>query len=234
MFVENDISTIFFDLDHTLWDFEKNAYETLIELCQKYEVCKNQNFTPDDFIEKYNFINNKYWELYSKGKMKREHLRYKRFDDSLKFLGIKNEWMSKALADDYILISPLKNNLHDNALLVLNYLKTKYKLYIITNGFNEVQFLKIKHSGLTDFFSSVITSEIAGYQKPDKRIFEYALKIANCKASDCMMIGDSFEADILGANDAGIKPIYFNPVKNNMNKHSFIEINNLIELQKLL
>jgi putative hydrolase of the HAD superfamily len=227
-------TTLFFDLDHTLWDFEKNAYETLEELYLHYNLSSVgiENFM--EFLDVYTAINDKHWEDYRNGLMTKEVLRYKRFADALQHFNVNNDELTKKLADDYIRISPLKKNLHTDAIEVLTYLKSKYELNIITNGFNEVQYLKIEHSGLTHFFKNIITSEKAGFQKPDIRIFEYALKQANASPNKSVMIGDSFDADIMGAHKAGIKAIYFNPKKQKTATHPFDEINRLIELNQML
>ena len=202
---------IFFDLDHTLWDFDTNSREALFELNDAYNLKSLGVESIEDFISEYLVINDQMWELYRKGLVDKETLRFERFHRTLLKFGIDNESVTKGLGIDYSQIAPLKTNLIPDTIEVLNYLKDKYILHIITNGFDEVQGIKMKHSGIEHYFSEVITSEMAGCKKPDPGIFKHALDLANAQVENSIMIGDNLEADIVGAREVGIDQIYFNP-----------------------
>ena len=228
------LTTIFFDLDHTLWDFETNSRETLLEIIHEFRLADMGITEPEAFISTYQRINDALWEDYRKGLIERETLRNARFQIALKEFNIDNLELSQEIGDYYIRESPLKKNLFPNAKETLNYLQEKYHLHIITNGFNEVQFIKLKESGLSKYFKQVITSEAAMSKKPEPKIFEYALTMSQAHVGECIMIGDSLEQDIIGARNFGMKQIYFNPnaiVHNEVVSH---EINSLEELKLLL
>lgn len=199
---------MFFDLDHTLWDFEKNsalAYKRIFE----------ERKLPLDlakFLEVYIPTNLKYWKLYREEKISQDDLRYHRLKevfDALDFTSInKNEVME--IANDYIAYLPTFNHLYEGAKEVLEYLQPNYHLHIITNGFAEVQQRKIQQSGLEHYFKSVTNSETAGVKKPNPQIFQTALQLAKAEVAQSIMIGDSLEADIEGAQSFGLDTIYFN------------------------
>jgi putative hydrolase of the HAD superfamily len=225
---------LFFDLDRTLWDFEKNCEESLSELAVKYNLqaygidCINQ------FIQHFIEINEQLWEDYGQGLINKQQIRSKRFP--LTFLKYKftDDQLATAIASDYTAITPLKTNLLPDTVQVLNYLKEKYTLHIITNGFEETQLLKLKQCNLEFYFSEIITSERAGFKKPDIGVFNFSLNITNATINNSIMIGDSLNADIIGARKAGMHQIYFN---RNGNKHTesiTYEITELKELMKLL
>jgi putative hydrolase of the HAD superfamily len=225
---------IFFDLDHTLWDFKTNATETLWELSDKYKLLEKGIGSVEVFIDNYISINDYLWEDYRKGTISKEQLRFERFHQTLKKHKIVNIDLCNKLSDDYISLCPSKTNLFPNAIKTLTYLKEKYSLHIITNGFEEVQHIKLKNCKLNPFFSEIITSERAGHKKPDIRIFEYAMNSTNAFPEECIMIGDSLEADIIGARDAKINQVYFNPDKNSHSENVTHEISNLYELTNIL
>ncbi|MFN3907957.1 MAG: YjjG family noncanonical pyrimidine nucleotidase [Flavobacterium sp.] len=199
---------LFFDLDHTLWDFEKNsalAYERI------FEERKLPLHLPK-FLEVYIPTNLKYWKLYREEKISQEDLRFHRLKevfDALNFTSItKNEVME--IAHDYIAYLPTYNYLYEGAMEILEYLQPNYHLHIITNGFAEVQHRKIQQSGLEHYFKTVTNSETAGVKKPNPQIFQTALQLAQANLSESIMIGDSLEADIEGAQNFGLDTIYFN------------------------
>ncbi len=230
------VKHVFFDLDHTLWDFENNSKEALLELFHEMELQQKLQCTFENFLEIYYPINHNYWEMYRKGQVQREVLRDHRFIDTFKQLGYHQTKEAKHLSELYLQRSPYKKNLFDGALTVLNYLKLKqYSLHIITNGFNEVQFIKLRESGLNSFFESVTTSEEAGCNKPEAGIFNYALDKVEALPKESLMIGDNFEADVMGAVNAGLKAVWFNPAKEE-NKTSIKPeiITHLQELTKIL
>jgi putative hydrolase of the HAD superfamily len=225
---------VFFDLDRTLWDFEINSHETLIELIDKYKLVEKGISSSNTFIEEYYKINDQLWEEYRQGTINQETLRFERFNRALLKYEITDLELIKNIGNDYVYLSPLKTNLVPHTIEILDYLKSKYDLHIITNGFEEVQHIKLSNSGIANYFSEIITSERAGFKKPDKRIFDYSLSATNSTREKSIMIGDCINADILGAKNAGIHQIYFNPNDNSHQEEITHEINSLIELKKIL
>jgi HAD superfamily (subfamily IA) hydrolase, TIGR02254 len=207
-----NIKHLFFDLDRTLWDFEQNSNQTLAEVFVQH-IASKTDVTAEEFSQIYHKHNERLWSEYRKGAIKKEILRWKRFHLTLNEIGIKNEALARQIDEEYIYQSPLKTNLFPFTLDVLTYLKRNYTLHIITNGFSEVQYIKMNRSGLDPFFSNVITSEEAGFQKPDPKVFNYALVKARAVAKHSIMVGDDLETDILGAQNVGMKQVYFNPKK---------------------
>ena len=224
---------IFFDLDRTLWDFESNMRITLTDLFHRHNL---GDYAPDPnhFIETFNVHNSRLWNSYQNGKMKKEVLRYKRFEKTLGDYGIRSKDLSMVIGQQYIDESPKKTALMPHTVEVLNYLKEKYVLHIITNGFNEVQFTKLELCGLSSYFTKVITSEISGYHKPRPEAFGYTLSSANARKAESIMIGDDLEADILGAKAFGIDQIFFNPNREQHSQSVTYEISSLLELKKIL
>ena len=202
---------LFFDLDHTIWDFELNSKETLWDLHLKYELEAKGINNFDEFYSIYSVHNHRLWDRYSKGFIKQEELRWKRIYLSLLDYKIADEALSKEMSVDYLTILPDKKNLFPYTIEILEYLKSKdYSMHLITNGFESVQFKKIKNSNLADYFTEVITSEASNSLKPNKEIFEYALKASNAKLETSIMIGDNEDADIQGAINAGMDSIFVN------------------------
>lgn len=201
---------IFFDLDHTLWDFERNADETKRELYQEFKLGKRGIPSYEAFREKYVVINAGLWALYREDKIEKEELNFKRFFLTLCEFGINDMSLGASLAAEFIKGISTKTYLFPHATELLEYLFPKYPLYIITNGFEEVQFSKLKNSRLERFFTSVITSEEAGVKKPERAIFEYALRKTGASASESLMIGDDLEVDMRGAREAGIDQLLVN------------------------
>ncbi len=202
-----NLKHIFFDLDHTLWDFDKNS-----ELAFKHIFEKNNIAAPlDEFMEVYKPINFRYWKYFREAKITKEKLRFGRLSNSFSSLGytIDNRMINK-LADDYITHLPDNNHLFEGTLDLLNALAPLYSLHIITNGFEEVQTLKLERSQISHFFKTMTTSEAADAKKPDPRIFQFALSRAGAEVTDSIMIGDTYEADILGARALGMQTILFN------------------------
>ncbi|MCF8406466.1 MAG: YjjG family noncanonical pyrimidine nucleotidase [Chitinophagaceae bacterium] len=202
---------LFFDLDHTIWDFELNSKETLWDLHQKYQLEAKGIDNFDVFYSNYSVHNHRLWDRYTKGFMKQEELRWKRIYLSLLDYKIADEALSKEMSVDYLNILPNKINLFPYTIEILDYLKNKdYKMHLITNGFESVQFKKIKNSNLAHYFIEVITSEASNSLKPNKEIFDYALKASNAKLETSIMIGDNEAADIQGAINAGMDSIFVN------------------------
>lgn len=224
---------VFFDLDRTIWDFKKNAEATFHDIYSKHHL--NLLFESfDKFIDFYENINEKLWDEYRKGSITKEFLRYERFRRTFAVAGYSDEELIRAVGDDYVFESPKKTGLLPNAREILSYLKSNYKLFIITNGFKEVQNVKLQNSGLTGFFEKVYISEEIGIQKPDVRIMYFVLKDINAVPEECIMIGDDMDVDVECAKSAGIDQVYFNCEKVKSDGNSTYEINNLIELRNIL
>lgn len=225
---------IFFDLDRTLWDFEKNSEATLNEIFENFQLYKKGVANASQFIAIYKEINHRMWEDYRKGIIRKDQLRGGRFLETLKHFKAEDRELSERIGDYYVEESPKKTALFEGTVDVLEYLHSKYILHIITNGFEEVQHIKLHHSGLAKYFNVVVTSEQAGCKKPDQEIFDYALRMAGTVTHDALMIGDDLEIDILGAKNAGIDQIYFNPNKITHDFELTAEISDLPALKKLL
>ena len=225
-----DIKHIFFDLDHTLWDFDKNS-----ELA--FDKIFKQNHPTIDtklFVTIYAPINQACWKLYQVDKITHEQLRYKRLKESFDAMNysISDNDINK-IADDYITFLPENNQLFDGAIEILDYLKPNYNLHIITNGFAEVQFKKLNNSGISIYFQTVTNSEMTGVKKPNPKIYEFALASANALKESSIMIGDCIDADVKGALNFGMDAIHFNENKSEIPNY-IKQVNHLIELKRFL
>ena len=194
---------LFFDLDHTLWDFRGNSRATLRELHVDHRLAEAGVQSMDDFIDAYEEINHAMWAHYTAGRIPKEVLRVLRFRDTLARFGVKENGLAAELGRDYLERCPRKALLMPGAEDLLVRLHGHYKLHIITNGFDEVQGLKLANSGIAQFFDLVLTSEKAGHAKPDPRVFAEALRRTGATAEKSLMIGDNVEADMAGARAAG-------------------------------
>jgi putative hydrolase of the HAD superfamily len=199
---------LFFDLDRTLWDFESNSVLALEEIFAKKKIGEISGALFHDFHVFYKDYNHHLWDLYKHGKVKKEFLRVERFRGALKHFGIESEELAEQVAQDYVNISPQKTKLFPNSIEVVSQLSRKYQLHIITNGFSEVQFIKLEKSGLSPFFTHVITSEMVGVQKPHGQVFQYSLEKAGALTEDSLMIGDDQDSDIRGAREMGIDQVF--------------------------
>ena len=222
---------LFFDLDHTLWDFDRNsavAFELIF-------AAHGFDFAIEDFLKHYVPRNQHYWKLYQVNQISHEDLRYYRLKDVFDILEVDvSKELVNQLSEDYITHLPNSNHLLDGAIEVLEYLQPKYELHIITNGFHFVQDKKLKNSNIEHFFKSVTNSEMAGVKKPHPTIFEFALSLANATKEESIMIGDSWEADIEGAVDFGMDAIFFNAENIKTEKTSHVEVKHLLELKNIL
>jgi putative hydrolase of the HAD superfamily len=201
------ITDIFFDLDHTLWDFDRNSKTAFHRVFEKHRV----TVPISEFIEVYEPINLKYWKLFREERVSKQELRRGRLIEA--FAALKRTLPLAeidALAVSYIEELPVDNHLFEGAIEVLEYLKPKYQLHIITNGFREVQHIKLKNSGIQSFFNTITTSEEVGVKKPNVLVFENALAKAGTRPQTSLMIGDSLEADIQGAEKAGMHTLFYN------------------------
>jgi len=204
---ENKVTDVFFDLDHTLWDFDKNSGFTFQKIFNEQKV----KVALPDFLEVYMPANLKFWKLYREDKITKSELRYQRLKFVFDTMGypVSDELIYR-LSEEYINHLSSFNTLFPNAIEVLNYLQPKYKLHIITNGFQEVQEKKLRNSGIYGYFDQIIDSEMAGVKKPNPIIFNLALNRAGVQPEKSLMIGDSLEADIIGAKSLGFHTIHFN------------------------
>lgn len=226
----NHITDIYFDLDHTLWDFEKNSALTFEKVLKNNKI----EIELEDFLKEYVPLNFKYWELYRKDLVTQQQLRYGRLKDTFDVLNyeISDEKIA-ILSEEYIEFLPDFNHLFDGTIEILDYLKPKYNLHIITNGFDKVQTGKMRNSKIEKYFKTITNSEMAGVKKPNPKIFEFALSLSNVKKENTLMIGDCIEADVQGALNFGMDAIHFNEhaveIPNNIK-----QVNNLIDLKKYL
>ena len=225
------IKYVFFDLDHTLWDFEKNSDLTFQKLFTEYHI----DLDVAVFLDVYKPINFKYWRLYRQEKVSKEQLRYRRLKEAFDAVHFSiSDELIDTLAIQYIKFMPNFNHLFDGAIDILNYLKDKYQLHIITNGFEEVQTKKMKSSKIYHYFDQVITSESVGVKKPNPLIFEHALRVAKATKENSIMIGDSIEADIEGAINFGVKAIYCDFENTNPKGNTFVTVSALHQIKQLL
>jgi len=221
------IEHIFFDLDHTLWDFEMNSAKAFHHIFYLNKI----DVDLGNFLTLYTPINKKYWKLYREEKVSKPVLRYNRLRETFDGLDYEiSDDQINYLAKIYIDNLPNYNNLFEGAKEILEYLLLKYKLHIITNGFEEIQVEKLKKSEILHFFDRVITSESVGVKKPNPIIFKHALSQASTTPEKSMMIGDNYEADILGAQQIGMRTIYFNSTNEGTNNNT-ISITKLLEIK---
>ncbi|WGD33758.1 YjjG family noncanonical pyrimidine nucleotidase [Olleya sp. YS] len=226
----NKIEHVFFDLDHTLWDFDKNSALTFEFIFEKHKV----NTSLNDFLSYYEPINLKYWKLYRDEKVTKDNLRYNRLKETFDALQFQvDDELIYQLSEDYISYLTSFNHVYDGTFEILEYLKTKYTLHIITNGFREAQSNKLKVSKLDHYFETVTSAESAGVKKPNPKIFNFALDIAKAKTQNSVMIGDNYEADILGALNIGLDAICFNYHNAELQPEIKV-INHLLDIKKYL
>ena len=224
---------LFFDLDRTLWDFEQNSAKVLSDI---FEINKlNQYISSFNlFYITYNQINDKLWDAYRRGDIVKEIVRTRRFEMTLEELGIFDKELAGTINNYYLTESPRQKILFPNTIEILKYLQGKYSMHVLTNGFEEVQHVKLKNCGLTPYFDKVITSEKVGVLKPNPQIFKYALTETGAKSQETLMIGDDLLTDISGARNSDIDQVYFNPKKTKHDENVTFEINNLSELTDIL
>jgi YjjG family noncanonical pyrimidine nucleotidase len=225
------IKHIFFDLDHTLWDFEKNSALAFEKIFQEL----NFDINSQQFMDIYNPINVAYWKLYEKNEIDQETLRVSRVKDAFEAFNFEISLdQINTISNLFIEYLTSNNHLIEGTIETLDYLKDKYVLHIITNGFSFVQDVKLQKSNLDKYFVTITNSEAAGHKKPHENIFKHALTSANASKTESIMIGDSFEADVLGAQNFGIKAVYFNPKAEMISQNQIIQIQSLTQLKNLL
>ena len=214
---------IFFDLDHTLWDFEKNSIATMQQVYNELSLLEKVIEDFDSFYKIYHDINEMMWAKYRTKQISRNDLRWKRMYDSLANFKIIDETLSHKMSDLYLQILPKQKHVFPHTIEILEYCKTKnYSIHLITNGFELTQYEKIKNAGIDEFIDKMITSEQAMSMKPYKEIFNYAFLLTGAKAHNSIMIGDSYEADIEGAMNVNMDQIFFNPEKKNKRRKPYV------------
>lgn len=224
---------LFFDLDRTLWDYDANAKETLCDIYEKYNLA-SKGVELDKFLHDFTRFNNILWAQFRHGEIKKEYLKVRRFYITLKSNQIKDNDLAQSASDDYLSISPEKTRLIPGAIELLEYLQGKYHMHIITNGFTEVQFKKLRNCNLEKYFERIITSDMVKSNKPKKEIFHYALSGANAQKTTSLMIGDDWDIDIMGAKYFGFDQVYFNRDGKNLKGQATYEIHTLNELTNIL
>lgn len=225
---------LFFDLDHTLWDYDRNVSESLSELYQIYNLQDLGIPTFEKFFEAFHAVNFQLWDWYNVGKIDKHKLRKERFPRIFNHAGGRADAIPLEFEDDFMDRTSSKPHVFPYSKEILTYLRKKYHIHVITNGFNESQAKKMKSSGLDIYFDLVVTSETTGHKKPDPRIFHYALEKLSTQPELCLMIGDNPSSDILGAQRAKIDQVFFNPDGKAIELNPTFEIRHLKELESLL
>lgn len=213
-------TTIFFDLDDTLIDTVLNSKQVLADIYTDYAFNKYYP-TFEDYFNKYKIINLHLWDQYEQNLISKKSLMEDRF--ALTLQGYRDITVEESLEinKDFMERVSNKKNIIEGAHTILEYLTPKYDLYIISNGFEEVQGKKIKHATLDTYFKGVFLSDSVGKNKPHPAIFNYALKEANATIENCIMIGDNINTDIIGAKNIEMDQIWFNP-------KSMVDTNNIV------
>jgi putative hydrolase of the HAD superfamily len=224
---------VFFDLDRTLYDFDSNNRKTLEELFQKYSLQGQgiENF--DIFLSTYKTINYGLWQQYKKQQITKEFLNHNRFAQTLESFGLHNG-QAALFAADYIALSPLQTQVLPGTFEILDYLHPRYPLHIITNGFEEIQFLKMERCGLSGYFTQVITSEKAGAQKPNPLIFELAFDLTGASPANSIIIGDDPESDIAGGLAMNMDQVWLAQPGETSSIRPTYQIGSLLELKNIL
>lgn len=203
---------LFFDLDHTLWDFDRNSAESIAELYDTFALAELGISSVDTFSNHFIRINKQLWADYDKNLITHGYIRENRFPMVFQAMGVDCGDIHTAMNDEYLQRLPRKKHLLDSAQEVLDYLQHRYQLHIITNGFADIQAIKLDSAGITHYFEHIITNGVVNAKKPDPAIFRYALDISGANASEGLMIGDNYEADILGGKRAGLDTLFYDQI----------------------
>lgn len=226
---------LFFDLDHTLWDFERNSEETLQDLFDELEMSKLGDFSFTDFMLHFRRIHHHLWNLYNHHQIDRQTIRSQRFELIRQALNVNPHPVFEQLNDIYMERCPQKTHLISYSAEMLAYLANKnYQLHIISNGFEAIQRVKMKSSGILDYFTVIVTSETIAARKPSKEIFEYAMQESNASLENSLMIGDNLVTDIGGANNAGMDNLFYNPEHIEHEQKVTFEVSHWKEVEGLL
>ena len=225
-----EITDVFFDLDHTLWDFDRNSGLAFQRVFQKHNI----GIPLADFLREYEPINLAYWKEYSEERITKLELRRGRLNEAFDIFKLKfTSEIIDSISTSYMNELPVDNHLFNGAIDILDYLSQKYQLHIITNGFTEVQNLKLTNSGIKGYFRTITTSEDLGLKKPHPSVFNIAMRKASTLPQRSIMIGDSLDADIVGAHKVGMHTLFFNYRKEKVSPN-FPFINELWEIKQHL
>lgn len=225
---------VFFDLDRTLWDFESNSEQALRILYNDLDLI-NHTRDFETFLKTYRKINARLWNMYGSGKLTKKVLRVKRFEDTLKSFQINNPKLAHQLADGYVSISPRQKNIFPNTHQTLETLRNDgLELHVITNGFKEVQFIKLENCELIDYFDVIVCSEDVGKNKPAPEVFQHSMQLAGAKPEESVMIGDDLKVDVFGAERAGMSGILFDPHRKYNDRAHEWRIENLQRIPEIL
>lgn len=228
--LKEQVTDVFFDLDHTLWDFETNSRLTFERIFRTHGI----DVVLEDFLEIYVPLNLAFWKMYRENRINKADLRYQRLKQAFDALSYSvTDLTINRLSEDYIRYLSSHNHLISHAVDILNYLQPRYALHIITNGFEEIQEKKLKNGGIRHYFNQIVNSEMAGVKKPNPAIFKLALTRAGVSAENSLMIGDNIEADVLGAKAVGFHALHFNTHNDAPHDHC-IMIHDLIEIKSYL
>lgn len=226
---------LFFDLDHTLWDFEKNSAECLADIYNIFKFKELNISNLDAFQQEFSVVNRHHWSLLEQNLITHEDLRRRRFQETLENLGAKIEpSFGLEINECFLELLPKKAHLIEGTIELLDYLLPKYELHIISNGWQDIQVNKMKSSEIHHYFGEIITNELAGTRKPNRRIFDYAVEVTDANLAESLMIGDNYEADILGAINASMDTVFYNPDNILTSEKPTFEIKQLIELKEIL
>jgi YjjG family noncanonical pyrimidine nucleotidase len=231
---KEQLKCIFFDLDHTLWDYETNSRETLHELYVSHSLPEKGVTDFEKFHQEFKRVNAALWVLYDTGQIGSEVIREERFKQILNAFQAYEKKLCDTLSVEYLYECPKKGNLMPHAIETLQYLAGRYKLSIITNGFEEIQNTKLTSGNLHQYFDHIITSQKAGHKKPAPEIFDYSLAMNGIMRHEAVMIGDNLLTDIKGARDASIGHVFYNPEKVSHQENVTLEIESLKELNGFL
>lgn len=232
--MKREYKCIFFDLDHTLWDYERNSQETLDELYEKYSLSSRGVTSCELLKDQFRKVNITLWELYDRGEITSDVIRQQRFKQILEHFSVMDEQLTEELSVDYLHSCPNKGHLVPYAIETLDYLASKYEMTVITNGFDEIQNLKLSAGNLHQYFKHIVTSQKAGHRKPSRGIFDYAMEANNVRPHESIMVGDNLITDIAGATRSSIDAVFYNPEKVSHDVNVPFEIHSLKELQLIL
>jgi YjjG family noncanonical pyrimidine nucleotidase len=225
---------LFFDLDHTLWDFDRNAFDCLSEIYKDFQLEAN-GIKLEEFFSNFTKVNKALWLALEKNEIEQESIRQQRFKLTLADLNLViGGKVSSAMNDTFLKLLPNKTKLMEGCIDVLDTLKSKYALHILSNGYAKIQTKKLKNSGILSYFDKVITNDIANFRKPEKGIFDYSLSRAKSIPNEVLMIGDSYLADIIGAKNAGWDTVHFSENHSAEENLSTVKIKQLTELLNYL
>ena len=225
---------LFIDLDDTVYDFSAASRESFLET---YELLHYERYFDsfEQYMSIYEPYNLELWRIYGEGKITKEELNKRRYSHPLEVVGVNDQQLADTFCREALGRIPTKGNLVPGAIELLEYLRPKYNMYILSNGFKELQSRKMQTAGIDHYFDALILSEDIGVNKPDSRLYEYAIKKTTSKPTESLMIGDMFDTDIVGAANFGIDSIYYNP--KGKSGHPFAptyEVTHLLEIKDIL